>query len=72
MREHNENWEHQLNLVLEELYGLMAIFGEQLDFLILLSQLEGLRHAETFYVYRSAIFSAISALTEVANGLRKS
>ena len=72
MREKKENWEQQLELGLEEIYGLLVMFGEQLDLIILLSQLEGLPHAKTFYAYRAGIFSAISTLTEIANNVRKS
>jgi len=45
------------------------MFGDQLDFLILLSKLEGLNEERSYIVYRSAIFSAISILTGIANVL---
>ena len=35
MRENQEDWQKQLNSVLVELRGLHAMFGDQLDFLIL-------------------------------------
>ena len=40
MRENEENWQKQLESVLIELRGLHIMFGDQLDFLILLSKLE--------------------------------
>lgn len=69
MRENEENWQKQLNIVLNELHGLHQLFGDQLDFLILLSKLEGLKQTENFMTYRLAVFSSISLLTELANNL---
>lgn len=65
MRENNEDWQKQLNSVLNELYGLRNMFGDQLDFLILLSKLEGLPQADDFMTYRISVFGAISLLTEL-------
>lgn len=67
MRENQENWQKQLNSVLNELYGLHNIFGDQLDFLILLSKLEGLKQTDDFMTYRMVVFSTISLFTELAN-----
>lgn len=69
MREKNEDWEKQLNNVLNELYGLQNIFGGQLDFLVLISKLEGLKQTIEFRTYRVVIFSVISLLTGLANSL---
>ena len=69
MRENEEDWQRQLEIVLIELYGLNAMFGDQLDFLILISKLEGLRQAINFDIYRTVVFSAITLLTELANSL---
>lgn len=69
MRENEENWQKQLNTVLNELHGLHKLFGDQLDFLILLSKLEGLPQTENFMSYRLVVFSSISLLTELANRL---
>lgn len=66
MKENNENWEHQLSSVLVELYGLHHIFDGQLDFLILISKLEGLKDVDNFFIYRTTVFSAISLLTELS------
>lgn len=67
MRENNEDWQKQLSSVLIEIRGLCAMFGGQLDFLVLVSKLEGLHTAEDFMAYRTTIFSIISLLTELAN-----
>lgn len=69
MRENNEDWQKQLGSVLNELYGLQAMFGDQLNFLILLSKLEGLPQTTDFMTYRVAVFSTISLLTELTNSL---
>lgn len=69
MRENNEDWQKQLGSVLNELYGLQAMFGDQLNLLILLSKLEGLPQTTDFMTYRVAVFSSISLLTELANSL---
>lgn len=69
MRENNEDWQKQLGSVLNELYGLQAMFGDRLDFLVLLSKLEGLPKTEDFMTYRTVIFTVISLLGEMANSL---
>lgn len=71
MRENNEDWQRQLNTVLIELEGLNAMFDDQLDLLILISRLKGLLVSPSvdFMTYRSIVFSTISLLTQIANGL---
>lgn len=65
MREHQEDWQKQLNSVLVELRGLHELFGDQLNFLILITKLEGLRTEENFMTYRVNIFNAITLLSEL-------
>ena len=69
MREKEEDWQKQLSSVLIELHGLQNMFDDQLNLLILLSNLEGLTSTEDFMVYRLTVFGAISILTEIANNL---
>lgn len=69
MRENEEDWQKQLDSVLVELRGLHVMFGDQLDFLILLSKLEGLHEVTNFMTYRVTVFSAISLLTELTNAI---
>ena len=69
MRENEEDWQKQLDSVLVELRGLHVMFGDQLDFLILLSKLEGLHETTNFMTYRVTVFSAISLLTELTNSI---
>ena len=69
MKENNENWEGQLSSVLVELYGLHRIFGGQLDFLILITKLEGLKDVDNFSTYRTTVFGAISLLTLLSKSL---
>ena len=66
MREHEENWQGQLNTVLIEIVGLQEIFSEELNFLVLISKLKGLLIEEEleFQIYRKTVFEAISLLRE--------
>ena len=62
MREHEEDWNKQLETVIIEIAGLNEIF-EGSPFLQLLSKLEGLRVEETsFDIYRKTVFECISLL----------
>lgn len=65
MREHEEDWQKQLDTVILEIAGLNEIFIGPL-FLQMLSKLEGLRVQETtFELYRKTIFECISILQEL-------
>ena len=62
MREHNEDWQKQLDTVIIEIAGLHEIFSGP-HFLQILSKLEGLRVQETtFEVYRRTVFESISLI----------
>ena len=62
MREHDEDWQKQLDTVILEIVGLNEIFIGPL-FLQMLSKLEGLRVTETnFELYRKTVFECISIL----------
>lgn len=66
MREHEEDWQSQLNTVLIELIGLQEILTASNKFVVLLSKLEGLREAEVeFSIYRKTVFESISLLREL-------
>ena len=67
MRENNENWQTQLNIVILEIAGLKEIIqNEDMNFVILLSKLEGLNTYETsFDIYRTTVFKCISLLREL-------
>lgn len=67
LREEQGDWQHKIDTVLVELYGLHAMFGDQLDFLKLISILEGLKLYGNFEVYRGQVFNAITLLTELTN-----
>lgn len=70
MREHNEDWQKQLDTVLIEIAGLNEIFISP-HFLQLLSKLEGLRAVKTnFELYRKTVFECISLLQELSRGIR--
>ena len=62
MREHEEDWEKQLNTVILEIAGLNEIFAGSAS-LQLLSKLEGLRKEDIdFEFYRKTVFECISLL----------
>lgn len=65
MREHEEDWQKQLDTVILEIVGLDEVFIEP-SFIQLLSKLEGLRKEEVdFELYRKTVFESISLLREV-------
>lgn len=67
MRENDENWKMQLTVVIEEISGLGQIFNKELDFLVLLSKLEGLtsKVCDDFMIYRKTVFRSIELLTRL-------
>ena len=64
MREKNEDWQAQLIIVIEEVAGLKEIYNAHLDFIVLLSKLEGLTSnvCEDFMIYRKTVFRCIELL----------
>jgi len=60
MREHNEDWDKQLNTVINEISGLNQIFLT-LNYLIVLSKLEGLKINKDydFQFFRKTIFEVL-------------
>lgn len=65
MREHDEDWQKQLDGVINEITGLNKIFSTELNFLTLLSKLEGLYEVKDFFTYRKIVFESISLLGEL-------
>lgn len=67
MREHNEDWQTQLDTVLLELTGLKDIYLiADNKFITLLSKLNGLKSMEVeFMLYRKTVFECISLLREL-------
>ena len=72
MREHEENWQKQLDTVIIEIAGLNEIFIEEPQFLQILSKLEGLKVYEDidFQFYRKTVFEIISLLQEFKNSVK--
>lgn len=63
MKEHEEDWQKQLDTVILEITGLNEILIFTPSLLTLLSKLEGLRAVEIpFTLYRKTVFEAISLL----------
>ena len=69
MRENGEDWQEHLAIVIEEISGLGKIFYGELDYLILLSKLEGLTSevCDDFMLYRKTVFRCIELLVKVMN-----
>ena len=62
MREHEEDWQKQLETIILEIAGMSEIFTNPL-FLQLLCKLEGVRTYDTnFELYRKTVFECISLL----------
>ena len=65
MKEHEEDWQKQLDTVILEITGLNEILIFTPSLLTLLSKLEGLRVVDIpFTLYRKTVFEAISLLQE--------
>ena len=69
MREHNEDWEKQRNSVVIEIVGLSKIFIQEIEYLVLLSKLEGLKVQVDldFQIYRKTVFEVINLIQEFKN-----
>lgn len=67
MKENNEDWEKQLQSVINEISGLNRIFADDINFLILLSKLESLYLIKNFIDFRRTIFESINILGEILN-----
>ena len=67
MRENEENWEKQLNIVKIEIAGLNRIFLQTPQFLQMLAKLEGISETENmeFSDYRRTVFEVINLLQEL-------
>ena len=67
MRENSEDWQGQLNSLVVEIAGLIALSSNNDDKgLSLISKLKGLFQEETtFFTYRKTVFECISLLREM-------
>ena len=63
--EENADWEKQLNSVIIEIAGLNEIFKGQVNFLTLLSKLEGMRVIKHFELYRRNVFESITMFNDL-------
>lgn len=65
MKEHEEDWQKQLDTVVIEITGLNEIFVLTPTLTQLLSKLEGIRDLDIpFTLYRKTVFESISLLQE--------
>lgn len=67
MRENEEDWINHLNTTIEEISGLVEIYKNKVEGLILLSKLEGLTSevCNDFMIYRKTVFRCIDLLAQV-------
>ena len=63
--EENADWEKQLNSIIIEIAGLNEIFKGQVNFLTLLSKLEGMRIIKHFEHYRRNVFESITMFNDL-------
>jgi hypothetical protein len=64
MRENNEDWQNHLNVMIEEISGLVEIYKDNVNGIVLLSKLEGLTSdiCDDFMIYRKTVFRCIDLL----------
>ena len=67
MRENEEDWISHLNTMIEEISGLVEVYKNKVEGLILLSKLEGLTSevCNDFMIYRKTVFRCIDLLAQV-------
>lgn len=67
MKENNEDWTSHLIIITEEVSGLVEIYKNKVEGLILLSKLEGLtsKECDDFMIYRKTVFRCIDLLSQV-------
>ena len=67
MRENNEDWVNHLNVITEEISGLVKMYKDRVEGLILLSKLEGLSSnvCNDFMIQRKTVFRCIDLLAQV-------
>lgn len=66
MREHGEDWNKQLNTIINEFVGFGIVFQAEPLFLQLIVKLEGLNAQESdFNFYRKTVFECINLLQEI-------
>ena len=69
MRENEEDWQKQLETVLLEIVGLDEIFSHKVEYLQILSKLEGLKIEKDvdFQFFRKTVFEIITLLAGCKN-----
>lgn len=67
MRENDEDWSGHLAVLIEEISGLVEIYKDKVEGLVLLSKLEGLTSevCEDFMLYRKTVFRCIDLLAQL-------
>lgn len=67
MKENGEDWQLHLAIIIEEIAGLVKLYNDKAEGLILLSKLEGLTSTECndFMIYRKTVFRCIDLISQV-------
>lgn len=67
MKENNEDWQMHLTVLTEEIAGLVKLYNNKIEGLILLSKLEGLtsKECDDFMIYRKTVFRCIDLISQV-------
>lgn len=65
LKEEKGDWEKQLDSIIIEVAGLNEIFKNDVNFITLLSKLEGMRIIEHFEPYRRNVFESITLFNEL-------
>ena len=68
MKEENQEWKEHLDVLIQELSGLVELFNTDLDFMILISKLEGLQSPvceEKFSVYKKTVFRCVALVSRI-------
>ena len=64
MRENEEDWESQVDIVLQYITGWHELFIDDKNFLLLMTNLASLKEAEHFRIYRKLVFDSLNILNK--------
>lgn len=62
MREHEEDWKSQVDIVINDIVGWHELFINDKNFLLLMINLESLKATDNFWLYRKKIFDSLNII----------
>ena len=65
LREESKDWQRYLEGLIVEISGAQKLFDENVDFIILLSKLQGLYEIEELALFRKVIFDSITLINSL-------